>query len=66
VNEQWLMTDMTAESINEIIEEAVGWTGMKNVRLQDRSRLVTDSGPGFLAHAFEDPPEYAGAAALAV
>ena len=27
---------------------------MKNVPVRDRSRLVTDNGPGYLAHAFED------------
>src|SRR5713226_9742271 len=43
-------TDMTAESISDVVE----WTGMKNVPIEDRSRLVSDSGPGYLAHAFED------------
>jgi hypothetical protein len=27
---------------------------MKNVPVEDRSQLVNDNGPGFLAHAFED------------
>ncbi len=45
---------MAAESISDVVEQAVGWTGMKNVPVEDRSRLVTDNGPGFLAHAFED------------
>jgi len=46
--------DMTAESISEVVEEAVEWTGMKKVPVEDRSRLVSDNGPGYLAHAFED------------
>ena len=47
-------TDRTAESISAVVEQAVEWTGMKNVPVEDRSRLVTDNGPGYLAHAFED------------
>ncbi len=49
-----LKTDMTAESISEVVEQAVEWTGMKNVPVEDRTRLVSDNGPGYLAHAFED------------
>jgi len=49
-----LKTDMTAESISDVVEQAVEWTGMKNVPVEDRSRLVSDNGPGYLAHAFED------------
>jgi putative transposase len=45
---------MTSESISEVVEQAVEWTGMKNVPVEDRSRLVTGNGPGYLAHAFED------------
>lgn len=49
-----LKTDMTSESISDVVEQAVEWTGMKDVPVEDRSRLVTDNGPGFLAQAFED------------
>ena len=45
---------MTAESISDVVEQAVEWTGMKNVPVEDRARLVSDNGPGYLAHAFED------------
>jgi putative transposase len=45
---------MTAESISEAVEQTVEWTGMKNVPVEDRSRLVSDNGPGYLANAFED------------
>ena len=34
-----LKTDMTAESISDVVEQAVEWTGMKNVSVEDRSRL---------------------------
>ncbi|MBI3668410.1 MAG: transposase family protein [Acidobacteria bacterium] len=49
-----LKRDMTAESIREVVEQAFEWTGMKNVPGEDRTRLVSDDGPGFLAHASED------------
>ena len=48
-----LKTDMTAESISEVVEQVVEYTGMKNVPAGDRSRLVSDNGPGYLARAFE-------------
>ena len=49
-----LKTDMTSESISDVVEQAVEWTGMKNVPVEDRSRLVSDNGPGYVAHVFED------------
>ena len=49
-----LKTDMTAESISEVIEQAVGTTGLPDGPVEDRTRLLTDRGPGYLAHAFED------------
>jgi transposase InsO family protein len=44
-----LKTDMTAESISEVVEQVVEYTGMKNVPAGDRSRLVSDNGPRYLA-----------------
>ncbi len=49
-----LKTDMTAASISEVVEGAVEWTGMKNVPVEDRTRLVSDNGSSYLSHAFED------------
>lgn len=49
-----LKTDMTADSISDVVEQAVEWTGMKQVPVNDRSRLLTDNGSGYLAHAFQD------------
>jgi len=49
-----LKTDMTAESISEVVEQAVEATGQPDVPVEDRARLLTDRGPGYLAHAFED------------
>jgi putative transposase len=49
-----LKIDMTADSISDVVQQAVEWTGMDDVPVNDRSRLLTDNGSGYLAHAFED------------
>ena len=49
-----LKTDVTADSISDVVQQAVEWTGMNDVPVKDRSRLLTDNGSGYLAHAFED------------
>lgn len=45
---------MTAESISEGVQRAVGWTGMEQVPIEDRTRFLSGRGPGFLARALED------------
>ena len=49
-----LKGDMTAQSIREVVQQAVEWTGMAQVPVEDRTRLLSDRGPGFLARALED------------
>ena len=49
-----LKTDITAASINEVVEQAVEWTEVKSVPVEDRTRLVSDNGSSYLSHAFED------------
>jgi putative transposase len=49
-----LKSDMTAQSMSEVVQEAVEWTGMERVPVTDRSKLLTDRGSGYLARAFED------------
>jgi putative transposase len=49
-----LKRDMTAQSISEVVQQAVEWTGMEKVPVEDRTRLLSDRGPGFLARALED------------
>jgi RNA-directed DNA polymerase len=49
-----LKPDMTAESIGEVVQQAVEWTGMEQVPVEDRTRLFSDRGPGYLARALED------------
>ncbi|MDR3747601.1 MAG: integrase core domain-containing protein [Acidobacteriota bacterium] len=49
-----LMLERTAASIREVVEAAVALTGMRHVPLQDKTRLLTDNGPGYLAQVLED------------
>ena len=42
---------MTAQSISAVVQQAVEWTGMEHVPVQDRTR---HHGSGYLARAFED------------
>jgi putative transposase len=49
-----LKPDMTAQSISEVVQDAVEWTGMEKVPVEDRPRFLSDRGPGFLARALED------------
>jgi transposase InsO family protein len=49
-----LKTDTTSASISEVVEQAVEWTGMKSVPVEERARLVNDNGSSYLSHAFED------------
>jgi putative transposase len=49
-----IKTDMTSASISEVVEQAVEFIGMKNVPVEDRTRLVSDNGSSYLSHAFED------------
>ena len=46
---------MTAQWISAVVQQAVEWTPMEHVAVQDRTRLVSDHGSGYLARrAFED------------
>jgi len=47
-----LQPDMTAGSLIEVVQEAVEKTGMLEVPLRDHTSLLSDNGPGYLAHAF--------------
>jgi putative transposase len=51
-----LKTNMTAAPIKEVVKQVVQWTGMRNVPVEDRTRLVSDQGSSCLSHAFEDYP----------
>jgi RNA-directed DNA polymerase len=49
-----LKTDMRSAFIREVVERAVEFTGMKNVPVEDRTRLLSDNGSSYLSQAFED------------
>ena len=48
---QW---DMTADSFIEVVQEAVDRTGMTEIPVQDRTRLLSDNGSGYVSRAFRD------------
>jgi len=49
-----LKPDMTADSISDVVEQAVAFTGMRKVPVEDRTKLLSDHGSGYLARAFEE------------
>ena len=49
-----LQVDMTADSLIEVVQLAVDVTGMTEVPLEDRTRLLSDNGSGYVSRAFRD------------
>ena len=49
-----LQRDMTSDSLIEVVQEAVDRTGMTEVPLADRTRLLSDNGSGYVSRAFRD------------
>ncbi len=49
-----LQRDMTSDSLIEVVQEAVDRTGMDDVPVTDRTRLLSDNGPGYVSRAFRD------------
>ena len=45
---------MSADSLIEVVQEAVDATGMTNVPVEDRTRLLSDNGAGYVSRAFRD------------
>ena len=45
---------MTSDSFIEVVQEAVDRTGIDQVALTDRTRLLSDNGPGYVSRAFRD------------
>ena len=46
--------DMTSDSLIEVVQEAVDRTGMDRAPITDRTRLLSDNGPGYVSRAFRD------------
>jgi len=49
-----LQRDMSADSLIEVIQEAVDATGMTEVPVEDRTKLLSDNGAGYVSRAFRD------------
>jgi putative transposase len=51
----WKMqTDMSDNSLIEVVQQAVDATGMTNVPVIDRTKLLSDNGSGYVSRAFND------------
>ena len=46
--------DMTSDPFIEVVQDAVDRTGMDRVPITDRTRLLSDNGPGYISRAFRD------------
>ena len=46
-----LQRDMTSDSFIEVVQDAVDRTGMDQVPITDRTRLLSDNGPGYVSRA---------------
>jgi len=49
-----LQRDMSANSLIEVVQEAVDATGMTDVPVEDRTRLLSDNGAGYVSRSFRD------------
>jgi len=49
-----LQKDMSANSLIEVVQGAVDATGMTDVHVEDRTRLLSDNGAGYVSRAFRD------------
>jgi putative transposase len=51
----WKMqTDMSANSLIQVVQQAVDATGMTDVPVVDRTKLLSDNGSGYVSRAFND------------
>jgi putative transposase len=49
-----LQKDMSANSLIEVVQEAVDTTGMTDVPVEDRTKLLSDNGAGYVSRVFRD------------
>ena len=49
-----LKSNMAAESLIDVVQQAVDLTGMTDVPVEDRTVLLSDNGPGYLSRQFND------------
>ena len=55
-----LQRDMTSDSFIEVVQEAVDRTGMDQVPITDRTRLLSDNGPGLCIKSLQGLPGHGG------
>ena len=49
-----LQKDMSANSLIEVVQQAVDLTGLTDVPVEDRTRLLSDNGAGYVSRTFRD------------
>ncbi len=49
-----LQKDMSSNSLIEVVQEAVDATGMTDVPFEDRTKLLSDNGAGYVSRSFRD------------
>jgi putative transposase len=49
-----LQKDMSANSLIDVVQKAVDATGMTDVPVEDRTKLLSDNGAGYVSRAFRD------------
>ena len=49
-----LQLDMISDSLIQVVQLAIDATGMTEVPLEDRTRLLSDNGSGYVSRAFRD------------
>ena len=49
-----LQRDMTSDSFIEVVQKAVDHTGMTEIPVENRTRLLSDNGSGYVSRAFND------------
>jgi len=49
-----LQKDMSTNSLIEVVQEAVDATGMTDVPVEDRTKLLSDNGAGYVSRSFRD------------
>ena len=49
-----LQIDMTSASLIEVVQDAVDLTGMTDVQVEDRTRLLSDNGSGYVLRLFRE------------
>ena len=49
-----LQKDMSANSLIEVVQDAVDATGMTDVPVEDRTNLLSDNGAGYLSRSFRE------------